>query len=58
MTRVRFKVDMDAALSATNAAKIIRILERFVTEVGQIMPMPAINISIEADADVTEAADE
>ena len=55
MTRVRFKVDMDAALSATNAAKIIRILERFVTEVGQIMPMPAINISIE---DVTEAADE
>jgi len=47
MTRVKFKVDMDAPLSNAHAAKIIKILERFVSEVGQIMPLPGISISIE-----------
>ncbi len=47
MTRVSFKTDMNATLSNANAAKIIKILERFVTEVGQIMPLPSISISIE-----------
>lgn len=47
MTRVQFKTDMNATLSAANAAKIISILERFVTEVGHIMPLPSISISIE-----------